>query len=61
MSTSIVSLSSQKSAAGITLDPQLQNLYLGLRNLPTSLPNHPETYPFAEKFALDQHDIKFYG
>jgi hypothetical protein len=61
MSASITSLSNQKSTGSITLDPQLQSLYSSLHNLPTSLPNHPETYPFAEKFVLDQHDIEFYG
>ena len=61
MSTLITSSSRQKSAGDITLDPRLQNLYSSLRSLPTNLPDHPETYLFAEKFVLGQHDIEYYG
>ncbi|KAG8744356.1 hypothetical protein FRC11_013491, partial [Ceratobasidium sp. 423] len=61
MSTSTTSSTPQSAFAGLSLDPQLLNLYSSLHKLPESLPDHPEAYPFAEKFVLDQHDVEFYG
>ncbi|EUC62852.1 hypothetical protein RSOL_459100, partial [Rhizoctonia solani AG-3 Rhs1AP] len=61
MPATIASSSSQKSTGSLTLDPRLQKLYSSLHNLPTNLPDHPDTYPFAGKFVLHQPDIGFYG
>ncbi|KEP46915.1 DUF659 family protein [Rhizoctonia solani 123E] len=53
--------SSQNTSGSITLDSRLLKLYSSLRNLPESLSEHPDVYPSAEKFVLDEHDIEFYG
>ncbi|KAG8681556.1 hypothetical protein FRC11_000971, partial [Ceratobasidium sp. 423] len=60
MSTPRVSSSSQRASGSITLDSRLMNQYSNLHNLPASLPDRPEAYPFAEKFVLDQYDIEYY-
>ncbi|CAE6467279.1 unnamed protein product [Rhizoctonia solani] len=57
MSTSAASSSNQNFAGNTTLDSRLVNLYSNFRNLPENLPDHPEAYPFAEKFALDDNDL----
>ncbi|KDN36365.1 hypothetical protein RSAG8_10873, partial [Rhizoctonia solani AG-8 WAC10335] len=61
MPASQVSLSTQNISGDNSLHSRLLNLYSSLRNLPETLSNHPDIYPFAEKFALNQHDIEFYG
>ena len=61
MSTLTASASSQSTSGSNNLDSRLLNLYSSLRNLPESLSEHPDVYPFAEKFVLDEHDIEFYG
>ncbi|QRW16066.1 hypothetical protein RhiXN_04067 [Rhizoctonia solani] len=61
MSTSQSSSTVQGSSGDVIVDSRLQNLYASLHSLPDSLPDHPEIYPFADKFALDQYDIEFYG
>ncbi|KAF8594791.1 hypothetical protein BDV93DRAFT_565082 [Ceratobasidium sp. AG-I] len=42
------------------LDSRLLQLLLHLRQLPTSLSDHPSIYPFL-KFELDPYDINHYG
>ncbi|KDN49070.1 hypothetical protein RSAG8_02423, partial [Rhizoctonia solani AG-8 WAC10335] len=60
MPASQVPMSTQNISDGNSLDSRLLNLYSNLPNLSETLSEHPDICPFAEKFALDQHDIEFY-
>lgn len=60
MSLSQSTSHAQTESIQVSLDPRILELLRLLRNLPTSLSDHPSIYPFAS-FTLDPHDTQHYG